>query len=184
MIIIALWLACYGNPSCVEVAARTRTPLASPSAVVCPRCPGVPLVSPFSRGSPMLATLSDMPEAPRETGVPTRRHGPRRGSAWGTGQRGSARGDGRSLAWDTPPDASEQRERRQGWTSSMLMGGGKELCNFSDSLVLEAPIVALLKSEHEHVRGNVNRINTSGALRIHVVLGHGDFCAFREKTTL
>src|SRR5262252_9417373 len=62
-----------------------------------------------------------MPAAPRDTGVPTRRHGPRRGAAWGTGKRGPARGAGRLLAWDTLPDGYEQRERRQGRTSSTLM---------------------------------------------------------------
>ena len=45
-------------------------------------------------------------------------------------------------------------------------------------------MVALLKSEQEHVRNNVSRINGLGTLRDHVVLGQGGFYAFRDKTTL
>ena len=45
-------------------------------------------------------------------------------------------------------------------------------------------MVALLKSEHEPVRSNINHINALDTLRGHVVLGHGGFCAFRDKTTI
>jgi hypothetical protein len=63
-------------------------------------------------------------------------------------------------------------------------GGGKELCNFSDSLVVEAPQSGLLKSKHEFRISNVNRINTVGETRDHIVFDHSCFQAFRDKTTL
>ena len=44
--------------------------------------------------------------------------------------------------------------------------------------------MALLKSEHEPVRSNVNHINAIDTLWGHVVLGYSDFYVFRDKTTL
>jgi hypothetical protein len=69
-------------------------------------------------------------------------------------------------------------------TIESKQGVGKELCNFSDSLVLEDPHSALLKSKHEPRISDVNRINAVGETRDHIVFDHGCFQAFRDKTTL
>src|SRR5262249_6533514 len=62
-------------------------------------------------------------------------------------------------------------------------GSAKNCAIFPIASLWRLPIVALLKSEPEHVRNDVSRINGLGTLRDHVVLGHGGFYAFRDKTT-
>jgi hypothetical protein len=63
-------------------------------------------------------------------------------------------------------------------------GAAKNCVIFPIASFWRLPIVALLKSEHEPVHSNGNHLNALDTLRGQVVLGHGGFCAFRDKTTL